>query len=111
MNWQDKNANMRDAMRTLNKARPDLLKGFGELSKVSKNGQALDLKTLELIAVAIAVSQQCEPCIGFHSEALIKAGCTRQEFEDMLAMAVQMGGGPSLMYAAKALECWDDLSA
>ena len=34
-----------------------------------------------------------------------------QEVADVLAMTVQMGGGPLLMYAAKALDCYDELSA
>ena len=71
----------------------------------------LDLKTKEFVALGIAVSQRCEPCIGLHVEALIKAGGTRDEVSDVLAMAVQMGGGPALMYAAKALAAWDELAA
>ena len=30
---------------------------------------------------------------------------------EALGMAVQMGGGPALMYAAKALDSYDELSA
>ena len=37
------------------------------------------------------------------SEALVKLGATRQEVEETLGMAVYMGGGPSLMYAADAI--------
>ena len=46
-----------------------------------------------------------------HVEALIKAGATRDEVADVLGMSIQMGGGPSMMYAAKALDCYDALSA
>ncbi|MFK5998371.1 MAG: carboxymuconolactone decarboxylase family protein, partial [Rhodobacterales bacterium] len=35
----------------------------------------------------------------------------REEVSDVLGMAIQMGGGPSLMYAAKALDCYDQLAA
>lgn len=111
MDWATKNSDMRGALRTLNAANRDMARGFGALSKAAKEGDALDHKTLELIALAIAVSQRCEACIGFHVEALIQTGATREELSDMLAMAVQMGGGPALMYAAKSLECWDELSA
>ena len=45
----------------------------------------------------------------FHMEALVRLGATRAEIGDVLAMVVQMGGGPSLMYAAKALDCFDEL--
>jgi alkylhydroperoxidase/carboxymuconolactone decarboxylase family protein YurZ len=33
----------------------------------------------------------------------VKLGATRQELAEVLAVAVQMGGGPSLMYAADAM--------
>jgi alkylhydroperoxidase/carboxymuconolactone decarboxylase family protein YurZ len=41
----------------------------------------------------------------------MKAGATREEMGDVVAMAVQMGGGPALMHAAKAFACWDELVA
>ena len=56
------------------------------------------------------MSQQCSGCIGFHVKALHKLGATRAELEEMLAVAVYMGGGPSLMYSAEALRAWDVVS-
>jgi AhpD family alkylhydroperoxidase len=110
MDWKTKNAEMRDQLRVMNKAVPAVMKGFGALSQAAKEGQVLDVKTLEFVALGIAIADRCEACIGFHVEALAKAGGTRAELSDVLGMAVQMGGGPSLMYAAKALAAWDDLS-
>ena len=40
----------------------------------------------------------------------MKAGGTRAEMADIVAMAVQMGGGPALMYGAKALAAWDEFA-
>ncbi|WP_050527946.1 carboxymuconolactone decarboxylase family protein [Pseudorhodobacter aquimaris] len=111
MDWKSKNAEMRDHLRTMNKAIPEVTKGFGVLSKAAKEAQVLDVKTLEFVALGIAIADRCEACIGFHVEALAKAGGTREELGDVLGMAVQMGGGPSLMYAAKALAAWDELTA
>jgi len=70
----------------------------------------LDFKSKEFVALGIAVTTKCEACIGLHMEALVRCGATREEVADVLAMCIQMGGGPSLMYAAKALECFDALS-
>lgn len=111
MDWKTKNANMRDQLRVMNKAVPDVMKGFGALSKAAADGKVLDVKTLEFVALGIAIADRCESCIGFHVEALAKAGGTREELSDVLGMAVQMGGGPSLMYATKALTAWDELTA
>jgi AhpD family alkylhydroperoxidase len=111
LNWKDKNAAMRDQLRVMNRAIPDVAKGFGALSKAAKEAKVLDIKTLEFVALGIAVADRCEACIGFHVEALAKAGGTREELGDVLGMAVQMGGGPSLMYAAKAMAAWDEFTA
>ena len=34
-------------------------------------------------------------------------GATQAEFEETLGVAVYMGGGPSAMYAAEALQAWE----
>jgi AhpD family alkylhydroperoxidase len=109
MSWTEKNTEMRQNLRALSGAAPDMLKGFGALSKAVKAPGALDLKTKEFVALGIAIADRCEPCIGFHVEALVNEGATREEIADVLSMAVQMGGGPSLMYSAKALACFDEL--
>jgi alkylhydroperoxidase/carboxymuconolactone decarboxylase family protein YurZ len=40
-------------------------------------------------------------------EALVRLGATRAEIEECLGMAIYMGGGPSLMYAADAIAAYE----
>lgn len=111
MTWTVKLDDMRRSLKTFNTAVPETAQAFGALGKAAKTGAALDKKTLELIALAIAVADRCEPCITFHTDALVRLGATRDEITDTLSMCVQMGGGPSLMYAAKTLACFDEYTA
>ena len=111
MDYPDYLAGLRRTNRALAQTIPDTMKGFGALSKAAKEGGALGLKEKEFVALGIAVAVRCEPCIAFHVEALKKAGATREELGDVLAMCIQMGGGPAVMYASKALDCWDQLAA
>ncbi|KIC41919.1 alkylhydroperoxidase [Ruegeria sp. ANG-R] len=111
MNWQDSLDGTRKGLRNLNGAIPNTARAFGALGKSVKAGGTLDFKTKEFIALGISIAVRCEPCITLHTEALAKAGATREEISDVLAMAIQMGGGPSMMYASKALECFDELSS
>ena len=67
----------------------------------------LDKKTKELIALALGVAARCDGCLGFHTQALAKLGATKQEVVEALGMAVYMGGGPSLMYAADAISAFE----
>lgn len=111
MSWSEKLDDTRNQLRSLNKTIPDTARAFGALGKAVKEGGVLDFKTKEFVALGIAVATKCDACIALHVEALVKAGATRDELGDVLSMSIQMGGGPSMMYAAKALECYDELSA
>ena len=111
MTWQNKLEGTRNQLRGLNKTIPDTTRAFGALGKAVKEGGVLEFKTKEFIALGIAVTQKCEACIVLHIETLIRAGATRDEIGDVLSMTIQMGGGPAMMYAAKALDCFDELSA
>ena len=86
---------------------PETLRGFSSLAMAAGKDGALDKKTKELIAMALSVSARCDPCLGFHADALVKLGCSRAEFEEMLGMCVYMGGGPALMVAAHALQAFE----
>lgn len=99
----------RDRSRALARAIPDTMKGFATLSRAVKDNGPLGAKEKEFVALGISVAVRCDACIAFHVETLRKAGARRDEVADVLAMAIQMGGGPAVMYAGKALECWDAL--
>jgi AhpD family alkylhydroperoxidase len=109
MDWKAYLNNTKNQIRNLNKAIPETASGFQTLSAAVKDSGVLDVKTKELIALGIAIADRCTDCIGFHVSALSRAGGTREEVADVVAMAIQMGGGPALMYGAKALDAWDQL--
>lgn len=90
---------------------PDVMKGFHDLGRAATHAGALDAKTKELIAVVLGVAAHCDPCIGFHVKAYVRHGGTKRELAEALGMAVYMGGGPSLMYAANALAAMDEFVA
>lgn len=89
----------------------DTMQGFSALAQAATKSRALDRKTKELIALSIGVATRCDGCIGFHSEALVKLGATREEVEEALGVAIYMGGGPALMYAADLIGAYDQFKA
>ena len=91
----------------LRKLAPETMTGFSQMAKGATQTGVLDEKTKELIALAIGVSTRCDGCIGFHTKTLARLNATREEIAEVLGMAVYMGGGPSLMYAADALRAFD----
>ena len=42
--------------------------------------------------------------------ACIRLGMTKQELEELIGVAVMMGGGPSLMYGAHAIAAFKEFS-
>jgi AhpD family alkylhydroperoxidase len=94
-------------LRKLRKDIPDTMQAFSALAQAATRDGALDKKTKELIALALGVAARCDGCIGFHTEALVRLGAARQEVEEALGMAIYMGGGPSLMYAADAMSAYE----
>ena len=85
---------------------PDTMRGFSAMAQAAGKDGVLDKKTKELIALALSVGARCDPCVGYHAQALVQLGATRET----LGMAVYMGGGPSLMYAAKATAAFEEFS-
>lgn len=90
---------------------PDVMKAFGEMTRAATKANVLDEKTKELIALAIGVALRCDGCIGFHTKALVQLGTSKEELNEMLNVALYMGGGPSLMYATHALAAFDEFQA
>ena len=95
---------------TLKASTPEVMKSFNELGRAATADGVLDKKTKELIALALSVAARCDPWIGFHMQSLVKLGVSRQEIDETLAVCTYMGGGPSVMYAARAIAAFDEFS-
>jgi AhpD family alkylhydroperoxidase len=91
----------------LSKGIPETMKGFAVIRSAAHAEGCLEPKTKELIAIAISVAVRCDGCIASHTKAAEKNGASREEVLETLSMAVLMGGGPSVVYAAQALDAYD----
>lgn len=109
MNPVDSFNAIKSNLRDMRNEMPDVYNAFQNVGKETYKPGALDVKAKELIATAIAISEKCGPCIGYHVQALKRQNTTREEFLDMLEVVIQMGGGPALMTAAEAMAAWDEL--
>lgn len=106
-NYLELVSQLTQTMRQMHKGIPTTMQGFAQLADSAKKGGVLDEKTKELIAVAISVAQRCDGCIGFHTRGAVRAGATREEFLEMIGVAIMMGGGPSTVYGAYALDAFE----
>lgn len=93
----------------LRRSHPDVLNGYTKMAVSAIEEDELTSKVKELIALGIAIALRCDECLAFHTKEAIATGVTREEFVEMIGVAVYMGGGPSANYGAKALEIFDKL--
>ncbi|TAK81922.1 MAG: carboxymuconolactone decarboxylase family protein [Betaproteobacteria bacterium] len=95
----------------LREGAPEAVKAFGALSLAATAPKSIDTKTKELMALAIGIAVHCEGCVAFHTRGARKAGATRQEVVETVALAVYMGGGPAVVYGGDALRAFDEYAA
>ena len=77
---------------------------FQEFSRqVFANG-ALDQKTKQLIAVAVAHVTQCPYCIQAHTKAALRKGATEPELMEAIWVAAEMRAGGAYAHSTLALE-------
>lgn len=96
-------------MKKINKTIPEQLEGFNLLLKRSMQPTSIDLKTKELIGVALACYARCEYCIAYHVHAAFKAGARPEEILDSAMTSVLFGGGPAISYVSTSvLECIEE---
>lgn len=73
--------------------------------------KAIDLKTKELMSVAIGIYNRCEYCIVYHSYKALEAGASREEVMEAAMVSVAFGGGPAMAYSVTLLkECVDEFA-
>jgi len=93
------------------KASPALMKGFAEVSRSATAAGRFTAAQKELLAVALAVAKGCDDCILYHADAARRHGAEEAALVEALEVAVEMGGGPAVMYAARALEAFRTLAS
>jgi AhpD family alkylhydroperoxidase len=88
----------------------ELTRSFHTLHQSTMKAGALNVATKELMALCCAIVTGCESCIAMHTDAALRAGASREAFQETLSVAVLMGGGPALTYATKAMQAYEEFA-
>ncbi|GAB2897432.1 carboxymuconolactone decarboxylase family protein [Paralcaligenes sp. KSB-10] len=105
-NWVDTLTNMRKAGSAFAESNPAVVTAYRGLNEALGQGKALDAKTRELIALAVAVTTRCDGCISSHAAAAQKAGATIEEVSEALGTAVALNAGAAYVYSVRAIEAF-----
>lgn len=86
---------------------PGPMRAYSQLVTEASKPGTIDARTKELMAIAISIAIGCDGCIAYHTRAAYKKGANRDEVLETIGVAVEMGGGPAVVYGAKVLEAYD----
>jgi AhpD family alkylhydroperoxidase len=95
-------AELRPHARELRQAIPDVYRSFAALHDSALAAGVLDTKTKELIALALAISSECDGCIAAHAHAAVRRGASLEEAADVIGVTFLMNGGPATIYGPRA---------
>ena len=90
---------------------PEIGDAFTEFSKAVFKAGALDAKTKQLLAVAVAHVTQCPYCIRGHTRAALTAGASREEIMEAIWVAAEMRAGGVYAHSNLALDVMNEVAA
>ena len=96
--------------KALREAIPEAWSGFAAMHRGALADGVLPSKIKEVMALAIAVVEQCDGCIAFHAKAAARRGATEQEVAEGLGVALLMSGGPGTVYGPRAFAAFKEFS-
>lgn len=89
---------------------PEPLDAFKAFSKAVFAAGALDEKTKQLIAVAVAHVTQCPYCIKGHTQGAARKGATPEEIMEAIWVAAEMRAGGAYAHSNLALQTLDEMA-
>lgn len=87
---------------------PEPEEAFRTFSKAVFADGALDSRTKQLIAIAVAHVTQCPWCIEGHVKAARREGATGEQIMEAIWVAAEMRAGAAYAHSVMALELLDD---
>jgi AhpD family alkylhydroperoxidase len=101
---------LREPSRALRHAIPGVYEGYRQLHSAAFAAGVLEAKAKELIALAVAVSKQCDGCIASHARGAARTGATEAEVAEALGVAIAMNGGPATVYGPRAFAAFREFA-
>lgn len=97
--------------RTLRDALPEVYAANAALSKAAMETEGeLSPKIRELIALAIAVTKQCDGCVASHARGAASRGATSREAAEAIGVAIMMNGGPATVWGPRAYAAFQEFA-
>ena len=104
LDWNDYQQQLLKRIGDVGRLSPETMRGYRALGEAGAKTAKLDPKIRELIALAVAVTRQCDGCIVTHTDAALKHGATREEIAEALGVAIAVNAGAALVFSARVMD-------
>ena len=101
---------LRQPARDLRDLIPEVISGYANMQRAAMADGALTGGVKELIALAIAVTRECDGCIAAHARGAARRGVTEEQVAEAMGVAVMMNGGPGTVWAPRALAAFREMA-
>jgi AhpD family alkylhydroperoxidase len=101
---------LREQGRALREAIPDVYAGYAATQRAVMVDGALPARIKEVIALAIAVTRECDGCIAAHARSAAAAKATETEVAEAMGVAILMNGGPGTVWGPRALAAFREFA-
>lgn len=109
LDWDNYRKQVAGRIAELGRLNPGTIRGYRELTNAGADNSVLGVKTRELIALAVAVTRQCDGCIAVHTKAAADAGASREEIAEALGVAVAVNAGAALIFSSRVMDAVAEL--
>jgi AhpD family alkylhydroperoxidase len=106
LDWNEYQKQIQQRIAEIGRTNHEIVKGYRALSDAGNQSNLLGPKVRELIALAVAVTRQCDGCIIVHTDAAIKQGATREEIIETLGVAIAVNAGAALIYSTRVMDAF-----
>lgn len=101
---------LRQPARDLRELIPDVVSGYANMQRAAMADGALSAGVKELIALAIAVTRECDGCIAAHARGAARRNVTEEEVAEAMGVAILLNGGPGTVWAPRALAAFREVA-
>ena len=106
LDWNEYQKQIQQRIAEIGRANHEIVNGYRALSDAGNQSNLLSSKVRELIALAVAVTRQCDGCIIVHTDAAIKQGATSEEIIEALGVAIAVNAGAALIYSTRVMDAF-----
>ena len=85
------------------------LKRFFALDNAVYIDGALPSKVKEMLGLVASAVLRCDDCISYHLDRCFAEGVSRAELDEVMSIALVVGGSIAIPHVRRAYELWDEM--